>query len=655
MLYLQTNPGNIVLSGLTSSEVTFIQSLHDLPYATGDILYYDGSDLVNLSIGLEDQILSVSDAGIPEWIDNIGGGGTMDSVVGGTGIDVDNTDPVNPVINLDSSVVSSLSLADSSVQPGDNISDLTNDAGYITSAPVTSVNSATGVVVLDADDIDDTSTTHKFVTSTDLTKLSNLSGTNSGDVTVSDTSEIDLTLTGQQISATIVAGSIDESKLDTSVNASLDLADSAVQSGDLGDLALLDLVTISDIDATGTPSSTTYLRGDGTWATPAGGGGGTMDNFVIDADSGTPQTIDDGNTLSILGGTGIDTVVGSTDTITVSLDPATQSSLGLADSAIQSGDNISVLTNDAGYITATLTEEQVEDYVGGMVTGNTETLITVTYQDGDGTLDFVVEDDLSMYDNTTSDFATGSDVSSAISAIDFPVDSVNGQTNTVVLDADDIDDTSTTNKFTTSGDISKLAGIESGADVTDETNVVAALSGATLTDAGTPASDDKVLILDTNDSNNLKYVEVSELGGGSVEGDPITDLDENTTPAGTDIMVIVDDPAGTPVTEKITLTTLKDFFETTLADLGITASSSELNILDGAIISTTELNYLDNVTSNVQTQLNAKLEAGDAVMGTIVHGATAGTARPSGFDVVTWIGSIEPTNATNNDIWIDTA
>jgi hypothetical protein len=49
-------------------------------------------------------------------------------------------------------------------------------------------------------------------------------------VTVSDSSEIDFTLTGQQISASLVAGSIDESKLDTSVNASLDLADSALQS-----------------------------------------------------------------------------------------------------------------------------------------------------------------------------------------------------------------------------------------------------------------------------------------------------------------------------------------------------------------------------------------------------------------------------------------
>lgn len=93
-----------------------------------------------------------------------------------------------------------------------------------------------------------------------------------------------------------------------------------------------------------------------------------------------------------------------------------QTSLGLADTALQPGDNISDLTNDAGYITATLTEEQVEDYVGGMLSGNTETLITVTYQDSDGTIDFVVNNDLSAYDNTTSDFQSASQVSSIITS-----------------------------------------------------------------------------------------------------------------------------------------------------------------------------------------------------------------------------------------------
>jgi hypothetical protein len=54
------------------------------------------------------------------------------------------------------------------------------------------------------------------------------------------------------------------------------------------------------------------------------------------------------------------------------------------------------------------------------------------------------------------------------------VDSVNTQTGAVVLDADDIDDTTTTNKFTTQAEIDKLAGIEALADVTDATNVAAA-------------------------------------------------------------------------------------------------------------------------------------------------------------------------------------
>jgi len=63
-----------------------------------------------------------------------------------------------------------------------------------------------------------------------------------------------------------------------------------------------------------------------------------------------------------------------------------------------------------------LTQEEVEDYAGAMVDSNTETLITVTYQDGDGTLDFIVNDDLSQYDNSTSSFLTESPFGAAIDA-----------------------------------------------------------------------------------------------------------------------------------------------------------------------------------------------------------------------------------------------
>ena len=52
---------------------------------------------------------------------------------------------------------------------------------------------------------------------------------------------------------------------------------------------------------------------------------------------------------------------------------------------------------------------------------------------------------------------------------------------------------------------------------TDKAAVIEAISGATVTDAGTPASDDKVLIQATSDSDNLKYVNISDLPGGGVD------------------------------------------------------------------------------------------------------------------------------------------
>ena len=54
------------------------------------------------------------------------------------------------------------------------------------------------------------------------------------------------------------------------------------------------------------------------------------------------------------------------------------------------------------------------------------------------------------------------------------VSSVNGQTGVVVLDPDDLDDTSTTNKFASAAELTKLGGIETAADVTDAANVAAA-------------------------------------------------------------------------------------------------------------------------------------------------------------------------------------
>lgn len=55
------------------------------------------------------------------------------------------------------------------------------------------------------------------------------------------------------------------------------------------------------------------------------------------------------------------------------------------------GTNYSLLNSSVVDTDTHLTQEEVEDYVGSMVSGNTETGITVTYEDVDGTLDFVVD------------------------------------------------------------------------------------------------------------------------------------------------------------------------------------------------------------------------------------------------------------------------
>lgn len=75
------------------------------------------------------------------------------------------------------------------------------------------------------------------------------------------------------------------------------------------------------------------------------------------------------------------------------------------------------------------------------------------------------------------------------------------------------DRTQTDNNFTDANQ-TKLNNIETGADVTDATNVKSALDGMSLSDIGTPASSDRVLIQDASNSNSIKYASFDEFGGG---------------------------------------------------------------------------------------------------------------------------------------------
>ena len=155
--------------------------------------------------------------------------------------------------------------------------------------------------------------------------------------------------------------------------------------------------------------------------------------------------------------------------------------------------------------------------------------------------------------STTNKFTNSSDIS-RLSAVEAgaqvnTVDSVNTQTGTVVLDADDISDATTTNKFTNAADISRLSAVEAGADVTDTDNVTAA--GALMDSEVTNLA--QVKAFDSSD-----YATAAQ---GATADSAMQDLSDDTTPslggpldvAGQDIVTssngdIEIDPDGSGVT-----------------------------------------------------------------------------------------------------------
>jgi len=157
------------------------------------------------------------------------------------------------------------------------------------------------------------------------------------------------------------------------------------------------------------------------------------------------------------------------------------------------------------------------------------------------------------------DSASGLYVPTTLSS-DAPVDSVNGQTGAVVLDADDISDATTTNKFTTAADISKLAGIEAGADVTDAANVTTALgtisvtAHSDVTDAGSGA------IITSAERTKIGHITVTQ----AVDLDTI-ESDLNT--AKSDIIAIEAKTDFITVTQAVDLDTMESNIATNASDI----------------------------------------------------------------------------------------
>ena len=90
----------------------------------------------------------------------------------------------------------------------------------------------------------------------------------------------------------------------------------------------------------------------------------------------------------------------------------------------------------------TQSEESITDFIGGTVTGNTETFITVTYDDSDGTLDFTVPvlDEDNLATNSATHLATQQSIKAYVDAqvtaqdLDFTADS--GGPSSIDLDSE---------------------------------------------------------------------------------------------------------------------------------------------------------------------------------------------------------------------------
>ena len=100
---------------------------------------------------------------------------------------------------------------------------------------------------------------------------------------------------------------------------------------------------------------------------------------VSDGSNSTARAL--GTTITYAAGEGLD-VLESAGTVTFTAETATETNMGVA---TFDGTDFTVSGGDV-----TVNAERIQDLVGAMVGSNTESGITVAYQDGDGTIDFTV-------------------------------------------------------------------------------------------------------------------------------------------------------------------------------------------------------------------------------------------------------------------------
>lgn len=184
------------------------------------------------------------------------------------------------------------------------------------------------------------------------------------------------------------------------------------------------------------------------------------------------------------------------------------------------------------------------------------------------------------------------------------VDSVNAQIGVVVLDADDISDTTTTNKFTTQVEIDKLSGIEAGATA-DQTGaeIKAAYEGELNTNAFTDAEQTKLAGVESNANNYSLPVAGVSLGGVLSGTDISIDASGNVS--------IVDDSHNHIINNVDGLQTALDAKEPTIA-VGTTAQyyrgDKTFQTLDKSAVGLGNVDNTSDLNKPISTATQAALD-----------------------------------------------
>lgn len=140
------------------------------------------------------------------------------------------------------------------------------------------------------------------------------------------------------------------------------------------------------------------------------------------------------------------------------------------------------------------------------------------------------------------------------------------------------------------------------------------------------AIDDKLGADDIIAGSNVQISHDDESGHITISATDTKDTNTTytLTKSGSTITLNGSDGSETSVTDSNTTYTLSSF--------GITATAAELNKLDGVTATATEINYLDGVTSAIQTQLNGKAASSHSHPVSQVTGLTASRALISDGD-----------------------